>query len=204
MTPLLLHGSPTSPYVRRARIVARELGVPLVFVDSRSPEAQEKLRALTPIAKVPILETPSGVIFDSHDIVEWLIEHHGPGPLRGEDDRRAERNFHHVIDGALDAAIRLFYAQRDGVPTSAPFLAREEQRLHQCLSWLEARVEGSSCGGAPGLGVIEVALLTVIDWLRFRAATDLGRYPRLAAFADAWAEHPACRETVPSESMPAA
>lgn len=206
MSDLVLYGSPTSPYVRRVRIVAHELGVSLRFIDSRLPETQERLRALTPIGKVPVLETAEGAIFDSHEIVDWLVARYGPGPLRPETTRRVSQNFAHVTDGALDAAIRLFYAQRDGVPLSAPFLARETQRLEACLAWLEAHVPDVAGRGAEdvsvSLSVNEVALVTVLDWLRYRGAADLGACPRLSAFAHAVAERPAFRETAPSETMP--
>src|SRR5687768_484493 len=105
---IILHGTITSPYVRRVRIVAQELGLSFNLIDTATEDGQASLRTVTPIWKVPVAEVaPGDQVLDSHSIIERLVADHGPGPLRlaRAEERWRESNLHHVIDGALDAAI---------------------------------------------------------------------------------------------------
>lgn len=71
-----LYGSFTSPYVRRVRIVAAELGYSYELLETASPEGQARLRERTPIWKVPAAEIDGQLVFDSHTITELLL--HAP------------------------------------------------------------------------------------------------------------------------------
>ena len=69
-----LHGTVKSRAMRPLWLL-EELGVEYELVPTapRSPEA----RALTPLGKIPVLETPEGVIFDSVAMMTWLADRHG-------------------------------------------------------------------------------------------------------------------------------
>lgn len=49
-----LYGTTTSPFVRRVRIVAEEIGEPIEWINTAVEAGQAQLRALSPIRKVPI------------------------------------------------------------------------------------------------------------------------------------------------------
>src|SRR3972149_4198635 len=68
-----LFGTITSPYVRRVRIVATELGLPCELLDTAGAEGQARLRALSPIWKIPIAELDGQLVLDSHTITELLL-----------------------------------------------------------------------------------------------------------------------------------
>ena len=65
--------SPTSPYARKARVVARELTVQLEEVQVNPFAWDTDFGAVNPINRVPALELANGsVLFDSPVICEYL------------------------------------------------------------------------------------------------------------------------------------
>jgi glutathione S-transferase len=194
-----LYGTLTSPYVRRVRAVAFELGAPVELVLTANPEGQAALREKTPIWKVPIAELDGQLIFDSHSILDALLEQRGPGPLRRATGpaRIEEDNFIHVVDAALDSAIRLFYI-KEANPDEVPYLGKERDRVGSALSWVEARLCGSWCSEQAGFGLAELALYTTLDWMRFRAAYAVEKHPALVRFLEAHASRESLRETAPT------
>src|SRR6266545_7624920 len=157
-----LHGTTTSPYVRRVRVVAAELGVPLELSITASPAGQAALRALTPIWKVPIAEIGGQVVFDSRVIIERLVREHGYGALRPPGAGTAgwvrEHNLISVVDAALDAAINVRYLELEGIEASrAPYLTKQRERAATCLGWLAGELRGQWLTDEPRLGLAEVA-----------------------------------------------
>ncbi|HTL38522.1 MAG TPA: glutathione S-transferase N-terminal domain-containing protein [Kofleriaceae bacterium] len=49
-----LYGTTTSPFVRRVRVVAAEVGESVDLLNTAPPDGQAKLRAISPIWKVPV------------------------------------------------------------------------------------------------------------------------------------------------------
>ncbi len=197
-----LYGTTTSPYVRRVRIVAAEIGVPFEFFATGSAEGQKALRELSPIWKVPVAEIGEQVIFDSHVIIEYLLRNHGYGPLRSAGGERwvREQNLVSAADAALDSAINVFYYDREGVDTAgAPYFTKQRDRVASILGWLERELRGPWLTDEPRLGVAEVVLLTTLDWMVFRNRYPVESHPGLAAFRAAHAERPSVSSTVPAE-----
>lgn len=197
---MLLYGTVTSPFVRRVRVVAEELGLPVTMVDSSTADGQDRLRRLTPIWKVPIAEVDGQVIFDSGRIIEYLIEEHGHGSLRATRPatRVEERNLIAAIDGALEAAIRLFYVKRDGQdPGQIPYLAKERDRITEVMGWLDRRVEGGYCTSDRRFGLAELALYTSLAWMRFRDAYPVERHSNLVNFEAEHQRRPSLASTAP-------
>lgn len=178
-----LHGTVTSPFVRRVRVVAQELGLSLEWVDTTTPEGQASLQRLSPLRKVPVLEVDGVGVLDSHAICDLLLAR---APEAGEFRRPraatqiAEGNAIHAIDGATESAIRLFYFRRDEVDSEAiPYMRLERERVARTLAWLDSRVRGPWCTGVDGFGLAELAVVTAIEWMQFRAVAALEPYPRL-------------------------
>jgi glutathione S-transferase len=194
-----LHGTLTSPYVRRVRIVAAELGLPVALVQS-DPAL---LPAVTPIWKVPVAELGAGeTVLDSGVIVRTLIGRHGWGELAADVAGREidEANLRTVIDGALDAAINLFYVvRRDGADPQLPYLRKQADRVDSAMGWVSERVVGGSTRADGGFGLTEVALVTTLEWMRFRDAWPVERHPALVAALHAWQGRPSVAESSPTE-----
>ena len=78
----LLYSS-MSPFARKVRVVAFELGLAdrLALVVA-APYTDEAVRAINPLSKIPVLIPEDGVaIFDSPVICEYLDEAYPPPPL---------------------------------------------------------------------------------------------------------------------------
>jgi len=200
---LKLFGTLTSPFVRRVRIVAEELGVPYELVDTTTDAGQAELRARSPIWKVPVVELDGELIFDSRQIIDVLLERHGPGPFRVEPVSRriAAENFMFVVEAALESAIKRFYLDRDKADVAgAEIMVKDQARIAACLKWLDARCEGGLVDGEASFGRPELVLLTALEWFRFRKTVDITPYPHLAAAMKRWWDRPSVVNTAPPGS----
>lgn len=197
---LRLYGTVTSPYVRRVRIVAAELGLPLDLVDTATDAGQAAMRAVNPVWKVPALQIDDRTILDSRAITEHLMRHHGPGPLRPHDPADMEdSNLRLVIDGVLDALINCFYLGKDGVtPASSSYVAKQQERAAHAMHWLESQVERRWPAGDSSLGLAEIGLCTTVEWMRFRETYPVDRHPGLSRVAARHAERASMASTHPT------
>src|SRR5689334_20579236 len=124
-----VYGTPTSPYVRRVRVVALELAVPLDLVDTRGPEGQAALRKVSPTWKVPVLVRDGREpLYDSHVIARALVRDHGPGALRVPADPDAEANLVTVAESALDALTNAYQLELGGDVSALPYVAKQKDR----------------------------------------------------------------------------
>lgn len=180
-----LYGTVTSPFVRRVRILALELGEPVGFVDINTDDGKAALAAVTPLAKFPVAELDGRLWLDSRVISEELVAARGHGPLRRS--RPEDRNVLTVADGALDAAINWFYlVRRDGGDPNQPYLLKQAARVDAALDWLGARLVGGSFAPEGGLGLPEIALATALEWMIFRDVRPIAANPALGGFVAAW------------------
>lgn len=185
-----LFGTVTSPFVRRVRVVAAELGVPCELVDTATDDGQALLRERSPIRKVPVAELPGGaLVYDSHAITEALLASHGPGPLRAFDPLELEaRNTLGVIDAALDSLVNVFYLGRDGIGAEqSSYVVKQRERATASFAWLEGRLDDvwlsppAPATGKHSLSLVEIALVTTIGWVRFRDTYPIDQsFPGLA------------------------
>jgi glutathione S-transferase len=197
-----LLGTTTSPYVRRVRIVAAELGVPCEVISTATEAGQSALRTATPIRKVPTALFGDEVVFDSHVIIERLAADHGWGPLRPPAPSSAQRwreaNLCSAIDGALDAGILVFYGERDeGIAPGCAFLEKQRARVADTLAWVASQLRGGQLVEGGGFGLAEVALVSTLDWMRFREVFDSSQIDGLDAFSQAHAGRPSVAATYP-------
>lgn len=200
MTTLVLYGSFTSPYVRRVRIVAAELGVEPTLVDTVSDEGRARLLATSPIAKVPAAEIDGQVVWDSANIIDTLVRlapRAGIRPLpECALDRARTMNLLHAIDECTLSAIRLFYLRRDGVELKGPFLERERARVDDLLDHVE-KAAATFDVRSEQLGRLEVALVSSLGWMRFRGLLASGRVPALEAHEAALTRFASVRDSAP-------
>lgn len=194
-----LYGTTTSPFVRRVRIVAAELGVPFEMVSTATEAGMAEMKALSPVGKVPVAVIDGQVIFDSHVIIDRLISQHGRGAL-GERDRWHEANLVSAIDGALEAAIVLFYLRRDKVAfEGSPYEQRQLARIAEVLTWLAGQLEADGRGFGPGLGLAEIALVITLDWFEFRQTYPVAQFGPVTSVRRAWADRPSFVASPPKE-----
>jgi glutathione S-transferase len=182
-----LYGTTTSPFVRRVRVVAAEVGEDVERIDTATDAGMAALREVSPIRKVPVAVIGGRTIFDSRAIVGELTRARGWGPLAaGYDD-----NVVNAIDAALDSIIQLFYLRRDGVAIDGtPYAVRQLDRAGAIFAWLAGKLSTER------LGFAEISLVCALDWMDFRASYPTER-AGLADVRAAWRERPSLASTRP-------
>lgn len=198
-----LYYTPTSPFVRKVLVVARELGldgrIETTFLRPTPVKADPELSAVNPLNKIPALVLDEGgVLYDSSVIVEYLatlspdgariLPHAGPA-------RWSARRLEALCDGILEAAIQVFY-EKQNRPEALwyqPWLDGQSEKVRQGLDALER--EAGSLGD--DLGAICAAV--TFAWLEFRKPVGDVREgrPVLTAFYERFAARPAMAATVP-------
>jgi len=194
-----LYGTITSPFVRRVRVVADEVGCATEMVDTAKDEGMAALRAVSPIRKVPVAVVDGRTLFDSNVIAEWLLGTHGYGTLAPPVDRWREKNLVNAADSAIDSAIQLFYLRRDGVPAEgSAFEKRQMERVDAIFEWLSGELaDGKSFEGSGRFSLAELSVICALDWMDFRKAYPTERAPKLLALRAAWADRPSIAGTRP-------
>jgi glutathione S-transferase len=186
-----LYGTTTSPFVRRVRVVAAEVGEPVDLVNTAPDAGQAALREVSPIRKVPVAVFGDRTIYDSRAIIGWLAMTRGWGELAPPRDVWREENLLNAIDSAADSVIQLFYLRRDGVAVDGtPFATRQLERADAIFAWLAPQLRESE------LGLPEISTLCMLDWMDFRQTypTERAKCERVRA---AWRERPSLATTRP-------
>jgi glutathione S-transferase len=192
-----LYGTTTSPFVRRVRVVATEVGRAHTLVNTAHDDGQAQLKAASPIGKVPVADLDGRLLYDSRVIIEWLTTFHGWGAMKAPGDRWHDANLINAIDGALESGVQLFYLRREGVAVDdLPFGARQVDRIAAIYTWLDGQLGHHGFGD--GLGLPELSLACTLDWMAFRSVYPAERVPKaLAALADGLRDRPSLAATVP-------
>lgn len=198
-----LYFSPASPYARKVRISALELGLSEriellpVTLSPVSPHAQ--LREHNPLGKIPALLTDSGeALYDSPVICEYLDALAGGGrlwPAAGPGRWPALRR-QALADGITDAAVLVRYEQ-----TVRPEALRwnewiEGQRLK--IRTALAVLETESLEGPFDIGAISIACALGYLDLRFPQERWRDQRPHLANWFAALAQRPSLVATAPA------
>jgi glutathione S-transferase len=194
-----LYGTTTSPFVRRTRVVAQEVGETIELIDTATPEGMALLREVSPIRKVPVAVIEGRTIYDSREIIEWMTLMRGYGELTPPRDRWRQANLLNAIDAALDSVIQLFYLRRDGVAIAeSPYLVRQLDRADAIFTWLCSELSKDRTSfGAGGLGVVEISVVCTLDWMDFRSTYPTSRAGDLNQLRAAWADRPSLATTKP-------
>jgi glutathione S-transferase len=115
--PMILRGSPMSPFVRKARMASLHLGLSekIKFVRADPMNPDDVLRQDNPLGKIPVLMSEDGkAIYDSRVILEFL-DHAGGGGIIIPDGWPARQDVlirQALCDGIMDAGILIVYEGR--------------------------------------------------------------------------------------------
>jgi glutathione S-transferase len=208
---LKLFGHDASPYVRRVRIVLAELGIPFERDTRGWQDPAPELVASSPIQRVPMLDLGPGAsvrhLFDSRVIAGLLfgLPHAPPAGDPPFQDALLEpslalldQNVLSVTDAALDSLVNVFMLENDGIRAEqSSYLQRQGTRARGCLDWLERTYRGRRTLAPGRLAYADVAVITLLGWIRFRKRLDLGSWPGLLAVEAAHAGRPSIASTQP-------
>lgn len=142
---LVLFGSTTSPFVRKARVALLEKGLAHRF-ELRPPWSPTSgVDALNPLSKVPALALANGdILFDSRVIVQYL-ELRKPRPALLPDNpgqRLAALRIEALADGVGDAAaLRIQETWRQPAAQSPFWIERQMAKVKEGLAALDRDIE---------------------------------------------------------------
>jgi glutathione S-transferase len=190
-----IHGDVISPYTRMCLVTAHEVGlkdkVRLLAALVKPAEVNAVLAKLSPLAKIPVLETDHGhAIYDSRVIMEYLAHHAGSKTVFPDDGVKRFRilTLLALAQGIADAAVSMRYeqVQRPEAMRWPEYKQRLKARIEDGLNELEAHaieslhdVTAASIATACTLGYVDFRH----DALNWRASR-----PHLSAFASRFNE----------------
>jgi len=198
-----LYLSLTSPYARKVRMVARELGLAdLVHesvVDPWNPAAD--FLAANPLSKVPTLVTEKGeALPDSRLIIEYLMSRgRGLVTLPRGAQRWALLRRQQLAEGIIDAAVamRLEKAMRPPEFMFQGWLDRQAAAINRSLDALDLDAGELLHEGA--VRTVEIAAGAALGYLDFRNPQLEWRHgrERLASWYFSFAQRPSMQATQP-------
>jgi glutathione S-transferase len=194
-----LRYSGASPFVRKVRVAATEVGlsgrIELLPCDVWAPDSD--IVRDNPLGKVPALISAEGTFVGSTLCCEYLDSLHvGPKliPLEREARFRTWRR-HALADGIMEAAVaHVIEALRRPPEFVYPgFLERQRQKIHYTLRVIEADLPWSD------IDIASITLACALGYLDFRLPDlDWRRmHPKTTAWDAVWAERPSMRATRP-------
>lgn len=165
-----LYCSQTSPYARKVRVVAQELGLQDLIEEIPSdPFAPPpELLAANPLSRIPTLVTEKGeALPDSNLIVEYLLTRgRGLAALPRGSRRWAALRRMHVADGVMTAAVATVFEKRrpEGI-RHTPFLDRQADVIRRSVAVLDLEA-AELATDAPGL--VEITVGVALAYLDLR------------------------------------
>jgi glutathione S-transferase len=196
--------SPASPFARKVRIAAIELGLidKIEFMPATVVPGQpnDEYSHVNPLKKLPALILDNGdVIIDSYVIVEYLDELAGGGkliPASGA-NRWKVKSDHSLLQGMLDSMLLCRY-EKMVRPQGLQWQAWSEDHWKRAWSGM-ARFEQQADVLARPLDIVQIALTCVLGYADFRFA-DCGwrkAYPKLDAFHERMLSRPSVKISLP-------
>jgi glutathione S-transferase len=196
--------SPSSPFARKVRIAAIELGLidKIEFVPTTVAPGtpNEEYSKIYPMKKLPALILDNGeVIVDSYVIVEYLDELAGGGKLIPASGavRWKVKSDHSMLQGMLDSMLLCRYEAMVR-PEGLRWKAWSDDHWNRAWKGM-ARFEQQPEVLSRPLDISQIALACVLGYADFRFA-DCGwrkAYPKLDAFHQKMLERPSVKISLP-------
>lgn len=194
---LVLRSSPASPFGRKVKMAALELGlmdrIEIVAADTTDPS--EPLRQQNPLGKIPTLILDDGTtLFDSRVILDYLDHISGGRLIPAGQERFLQLRLQALADGIADAALLQVYEGRfrpeEG--RNPNWLSHQEGKVARGLAALEAAPPAFP--DRPRIG--EIALACALGYLDLRFAGKWrAAHPALVAWLDDFAARVPAFET---------
>jgi len=198
--------APQSPYARKVRAAAIELGLDgemeLEYVEAVPGRPNRGFReTANPLGKIPALITRTGeTIFDSTVICEYLDQLAGGGTLfpHGRDRWRVLSN-HALAQGMCDAILLIRYETwlRPDTHRWPTWIDEQWDKIWSGLAWFDAHPD--QLGSA--VNISHLALGSLIGYMDFRFSETSWRqrFPVVASWFADLTQRPSFARTVPSQ-----
>jgi glutathione S-transferase len=180
----ILHTWPDSSALI-VRLVLEELRVPYtaITIDRASGALDSpEYRAMQPLGKIPVLETPDGAIFETAAILLYLSEKHGAlAPAHGAPDRAAFLKWFIFVTNEMHPTVmQVFYPDRVAGPEAAPAVTlTATARLRQDLTLLDQMVarERPSWLTPEAPSILGYFVATLVRWISTLEPGHPARWP---------------------------
>ena len=201
-----LIGSPTSPYVRKVRIVMAEKKLDYDFLVEDVWSEKTRIGESNPLGKVPCLIMEGGeALFDSRVIVEYLDTLSPVGKLIPAVGReRAEvKTWEALADGVLDAAL---LARMESVWSGRTDAQRSQAWIDRQLGKIDASLDAMNKGlgnkpycAGNHVSLADIAIGCALGYLDFRFPQSAWRqdYPSLVRLSEKMEQRASFMETAP-------
>ena len=199
---LKLLGSPTSPYVRKVRLVLGVKSQPYEFVPDALLGDVPAITQFNPLGKIPVLISMNGQVwYDSSVIVEYLDYAYPENPMFPKEwpNRMLVRRWEALADGILDSAVGvLLEKRRPNAEQSELFISRHQAKVARGLETLAHDLNGRDWCFGSELTLADVAVGTCLLWIEFRHPDIQWRvqYPVLDQYTQRLMRIPAFQATV--------
>jgi glutathione S-transferase len=187
-----LYGASQSPFVRKARIVLEEKGVPYETENLIPVPKTPELLALHPMGKIPILRDGDVVVPDSSVICAYLEKRHPAPALYPADpaalakalflEEYADTRVFEVLGPILfERVVKRFVLQQE--PDEARVADLLERELPPVLDYLESQAPGDGDSVLARFGIADAALGAQLGSLTSAGIEiDARRWPRTARY----------------------
>jgi len=159
--------SNTSPYSRKIRVLACELGCnnDIEWVHSHPFDDEYALIQSNPLGRVPTLVVTGQLIVDSSVIADYLLATFAPSAEPFDATNWSQRSLSSLAHGLLDSAVA--WHQDDMRPTeqrSAFWRGRYRAAIVRTLAYFNQRLEQFGCFPA----LESITLACALEYLQFR------------------------------------
>lgn len=198
-----LLGTPTSPYVRKARIVLAEKKIDYDFVINSPWEAENTVALHNPLGKIPVLLLDDdSCLYDSRVIVEYL-DTVSPNnrliPASGR-ERITVKRWEALGDGVCDAAAAAFVeSKRSKAQKNDGWIARQRSKIAAGLQVMSDELgEQAWCHGN-AFSLADIAIGSALGYLllRFPSIDWRTTHPNLDKLYAKLMQRPSFIETAP-------
>ncbi|NVO22170.1 glutathione S-transferase [Donghicola sp. C2-DW-16] len=199
---MTLFTSPTSPFVRKVRVMLHETGLlehtTQVDVKANPLGSDPTILAVNPVGKIPALQREEGpAIYDSRVISRYLN-------ARAGTDLYPDARIWEVLtleasaDAIMEAAVLVLYEKRLRPEPLESWVTGQQTKIFNGLDVLESRWM-SHLNGPHDAGQIAVGVaLGYLDF-RFDSWNWRADRPALAVWADKYLQRPAMQATAPHD-----
>lgn len=197
-----LYSSKASPYSRKVRVSAIELGIGdrIETIETAPRDNSTGFFAVAPLARIPALQTDDGVVlYDSPVICEYLNALASGNLVPAQGARRWDALRRQALgDGILDTALPLRgELLRAAELQSADLIARHRATVDRAL---DAAENDPASANSDAFDIGAIAIACALGWLDFRFP-DWGwrkTRPKLAAWQKTLEQRPSFQATKPS------
>jgi glutathione S-transferase len=193
-----------SPFARKVRVAASEVGlssqIELIDTVVMPIIINEKVNALNPLGKIPILLTNDGeVLFDSHVICEYLDSLHNKSRLipSAGSVRWHTLSLNALADGLMEAALLVRYEQaiRPEKHQWDEWIEGQMSKVHRALTALENKINDSD----KVISIAHISIACALGYLDFRFISFDWRssHLKLAKFQESFAARASMMDTLP-------